>query len=615
MQPMETAIAVLLVSALTTTGLLALWAATSRRHWFLRTAAFLAALSPLLLVPAYEPFVALALQGGVVAGGVAVAGALSRKRRKELEGAEAFGAGPQWRFSMATLLLAMVLCGVAAAVASQAPRLNWLAWQSVALIGITSGMATLLGWWAATRQRWGVQLAASAIALTLAWLLGYGLHLGDWLAPSLTDFGFNWPPDNDPTLASVFSGGEFAPVWLIALPSIAALVLTVVVVVVAILGLRRSPPRVNANRYAAWAAKLCIFAGATLIAAPAIAVLCRLLTPEPAPIVRVPEPNAFNVFVEAGGSISNATINSANFDQSTATRGQLKKAVDEVVGALQQAKTGFSMESVSPVDYSFGAGTLPMEQIQNLRSLARAFSAESRLARLDGDYERSLSSGLEVIQLGYQSHNGGMLVEALVGAAITSIGTACVYEIHDNLSAESCLNAVRRIEAAESAREPIEAVLQRDYLWELYAGGWHGRLYAILSRLCDERITGEDAFTREEATTSLLKAHLQLRAYRLEHGSLPATWEKSGLPPLPTDPWDPEAKPLRYLRTDDGYVLYSVGPNGVDHGGAKPAADDLPGRPETGDFRLDVVYAPEIVQSGAEPEVLDEDEDVAVDDE
>src|SRR5687767_7422802 len=77
MQPMEIAIAVLLISALTTTGLLALWAATSRRHWFLRTAAFLAMLSPLLLVPAYEPFVALALQGAVVAGGVGIARALS----------------------------------------------------------------------------------------------------------------------------------------------------------------------------------------------------------------------------------------------------------------------------------------------------------------------------------------------------------------------------------------------------------------------------------------------------------------------------------------------------------------------------------------------------------
>ncbi len=70
---MELALAALLVSSLTCVGLLALWAETSRRHWFLRTAVFVGTLSLLLLIPAYEPFVAFALQGAVVASGVQLA--------------------------------------------------------------------------------------------------------------------------------------------------------------------------------------------------------------------------------------------------------------------------------------------------------------------------------------------------------------------------------------------------------------------------------------------------------------------------------------------------------------------------------------------------------------
>jgi len=49
---MEIALTVLLVSSLTCVGLLALGAATSQRHWFVRTAAFVGVLSLLLLVPA-----------------------------------------------------------------------------------------------------------------------------------------------------------------------------------------------------------------------------------------------------------------------------------------------------------------------------------------------------------------------------------------------------------------------------------------------------------------------------------------------------------------------------------------------------------------------------------
>jgi hypothetical protein len=126
--------------------------------------------------------------------------------------------------------------------------------------------------------------------------------------------------------------------------------------------------------------------------------------------------------------------------------------------------------------------------------------------------------------------------------------------------------------------------------------GWHGRLYAILSRLCDERVTGEHVFVMEDARASLLKAHLWLQAFQAEQGDLPDSWAEvvaAKFPQMPIDPWDPAEEPLRYRRTEDGYVLYSVGPNQVDDGGATPNADDMPGLPQTGDLRLDVLYGPE----------------------
>ena len=68
-RPMVYAVAILLISALTTVGLIATWAATSPGNWFWRTMAFLGAMSPLFLIPAYESFVAFVIQGAVVAAG------------------------------------------------------------------------------------------------------------------------------------------------------------------------------------------------------------------------------------------------------------------------------------------------------------------------------------------------------------------------------------------------------------------------------------------------------------------------------------------------------------------------------------------------------------------
>jgi hypothetical protein len=93
----------------------------------------------------------------------------------------------------------------------------------------------------------------------------------------------------------------------------------------------------------------------------------------------------------------------------------------------------------------------------------------------------------------------------------------------------------------------------------------------------------------------MIIAHLALQAYRAEHERLPSTWDEltaAGLPKLMTDPWSPDGETLQYRRTEDGYIIYSVGPNKVDDGGAPPSGV-FPALVETGDFSLEALYAPE----------------------
>ncbi len=95
------AVAILLVSSLTSVSLLAIFAATSRLHWFWRTMLFLGALAPLLLIPAYEPFIAFVLQGAMIAVGVQLVNWRAARKRGE--------PFVKSRFSLRTVLLAMVL--------------------------------------------------------------------------------------------------------------------------------------------------------------------------------------------------------------------------------------------------------------------------------------------------------------------------------------------------------------------------------------------------------------------------------------------------------------------------------------------------------------------------
>jgi hypothetical protein len=66
---------------------------------------------------------------------------------------------------------------------------------------------------------------------------------------------------------------------------------------------------------------------------------------------------------------------------------------------------------------------------------------------------------------------------------------------------------------------------------------------------------------------------LAIRLYELDHGQRPAALAElvpAYLPAVPLDPFDPNDGPLRYLPEAPSPLLYSVGRNGVDEGGAFP---------------------------------------------
>ena len=109
--------------------------------------------------------------------------------------------------------------------------------------------------------------------------------------------------------------------------------------------------------------------------------------------------------------------------------------------------------------------------------------------------------------------------------------------------------------------------------------------------------TTEKGFRTNEAKAdtenALLLTMLALRAYKLDHGTYPATLSALAPACLKAVPDDPFALsgPLRYKRTRGGYLLYSVGPDGKDDGG-KPifdAAKPAPTPPSTSDQRYYVM--------------------------
>ncbi len=93
-------------------------------------------------------------------------------------------------------------------------------------------------------------------------------------------------------------------------------------------------------------------------------------------------------------------------------------------------------------------------------------------------------------------------------------------------------------------------------------------------------------FVRNKAYVRCAVAALAVERYRLIHGHWPQSLESTVpdfLPHTPTDPFD--GKPLRFRRSEDGVMIYSVGTDGSDDGGKLNREDFLPQGTDVG-FQL-----------------------------
>lgn len=261
-----------------------------------------------------------------------------------------------------------------------------------------------------------------------------------------------------------------------------------------------------------------------------------------------------------------------------------------------------------------------------LRQLARNKTIEANAHELGGDWNGAVQSRLDIVQMGTDIGQGGPLIASLVAVAIQAIGRNNVWDQSEHLNASEARAAAMRLEELYGRRLRFSRVLQDEKAWGLQQmddivrrPNWRdpqhwsdlslaGRVdlltvspatlkkryndrmdrqirlarlpYSVPRRPVPSRRGTLDAlftswergginFARNDTGNAVWMTVLALRAYKLERGSYPAAL--SALVPgylhrVPLDPFSGVA-PLHYKRSGHTYVLWSIGPDGVDNGG------------------------------------------------
>jgi hypothetical protein len=142
-----------------------------------------------------------------------------------------------------------------------------------------------------------------------------------------------------------------------------------------------------------------------------------------------------------------------------------------------------------------------------------------------------------------------------------------LWNSRSGFSVDQCKDIIQAVWQAEELREAFAASQERSR-WLMQNRSWQTRLRSLqqdwLSLLWPPGMR-----SRADAVAQrVLLVELAIRAFEKEQGRLPnaaAELVPDYLPAVPQDPFSDG--PLRYLKTESDYVLYSIGPNGVDDGG------------------------------------------------
>lgn len=367
-----------------------------------------------------------------------------------------------------------------------------------------------------------------------------------------------------------------------------------------------------------------IILGGIVVFAVIGAMLAGTFLSRPLPTVVIPPPpavpadNGFDICVKAASMVKDADrldgLDAAKQPREAESLVKLNRpALDLVRKALPK---GYLTPGMKTWDEEF-------PYLSGFRRIGSLFVLEGQLKATRGDLHGSAESFLDARRFGALIPNGGTAIHRFVGIAVSEQGYAGLESICTRLGASECTYVLEEMERAD-LREPsfrqtldwesrlglgfirdlqegkikdssgkpmgrpippmIDRILGRgqssleEYQSHMRAMGVESdKPFHLRKPVPEPKSLGSiiavpafDLLTRTSLSSTkeqILKIMIALRHYRLEHDEHPeslAALESYGIETMD----EFSGKKLIYKRTGDRYLLYSVGPDGRDDGGA-----------------------------------------------
>jgi len=296
----------------------------------------------------------------------------------------------------------------------------------------------------------------------------------------------------------------------------------------------------------------------------------------------LPNPNGYSDLIKASETVAGDVGNFQTFD-----RDGLHALVSTNAEPLRVIRLGLTRQCLMPMDSALTNVAGMMSQLADMKRLVQLLAAEGRLLEMDNRAADAANSYTEAIRFGNEMSRGGFLITRLVGIACESIGCHALAMVTPKLNSQEARVVLAELEKVDADHVTWAEVLRNERCFARY------QLRNTLNPIpwvvawWQSRQAMEKAEAKHRiiiAHERLLAAELALRCYQSEKAAVPAHLNElvtNYLAKVPQDPFT--IQPLIYRSRGTNWLLYSLGPDGVDDGG-RPAGR---GWPAKGDILFD----------------------------
>jgi hypothetical protein len=301
--------------------------------------------------------------------------------------------------------------------------------------------------------------------------------------------------------------------------------------------------------------RLLLLAFALLAGMMLIALLAIVVGHRPAR-QRLPVPNGYDDFIQAGGDVVGDVGNYSALDHD-----HLAALVSTNAEPLRRLRLGLTRKCLMPMDPAPG-NTAYITNLASMKRLVQLLAAEGRLHELENQPDQAARSYVDAIRFGNEMSRGGFILTRLVGVACEAIGCTPLTRIAPKLSPAAARAVLQDLDKLDASRVTWREVGQNERRFMRIQMRVHPNPIMWVMAWWQSRQTIQRAESRHKtivASERLLTVELALRCYLADQGHLP---ERLGdlttnyLSHVPEDPYSPQ--PLSYRAQGTNWLLHGA---------------------------------------------------------